>query len=162
MQNPMPMFGRGLKALSAILEKAETHCAMAKIDPAVLVGSRLFPDMLPFGRQVMIATDTAKAAAARLTGTENPRYEDVETTFEELRARIARTQEYLSSFPDAAFEGAEDRQISFKAGPRELRFTGAQYLPVWAVPNFYFHVTTAYNILRHNGVVIGKVDFLGG
>jgi uncharacterized protein len=162
MQNPMPMFGRSLKALSAILEKAEAHCAAARIDPAVLIAARLYPDMLPFARQVIIATDTAKAAAARLTGTENPRYEDVEASFEELRARIAKTREYLASHSDAAFEGAEDRQIAFKAGPRELTFTGAQYLPVWAIPNFFFHVATAYNILRHNGVPIGKVDFLGG
>lgn len=162
MQNPTPMFARTLKALSAILTKAEAHCAERKIDPAVLCAARLFPDMFPLTRQVMIATDHAKAAAARLTGTENPRFEDTETTMPDLRARIDKTIAFIQGFDDAAFEGAEDRTISFRAGQRDLTFTGAQYLPVWSIPNFYFHATTAYNILRHNGVALGKTDFLAG
>jgi hypothetical protein len=156
------MFARTLNALAALLTKAEAHCAERKIDPAVLCAARLFPDMFPLTRQVMIATDHAKAASARLTGTENPRFEDVETTMPDLRARIDKTVAFIREFDDAAFTGAEDRTISFKAGPRELTFTGAQYLPAWAIPNFYFHATTTYNILRHNGVPLGKADFLTG
>jgi hypothetical protein len=162
MESPIPLFVRTLNALSAILAKAEAHCADRNIDPAVLVSARLSPDMLPMGRQVMIATDHAKAMAARLTGVENPRFEDVETTFAELRARIGKALDFLGSVPEAAFAGAETRPVHIRAGQRELDFTGADYLRVWAIPNFFFHVTTAYNILRHNGVPLGKADFLAG
>lgn len=162
MENPVPMFARTLRALSNVLAKAEAHCAERKIDPAVLIAARLFPDMLPLSRQVMIASDHAKGMAARLTGTENPRFEDTETTFPELRARIARTLDFLATIPAAGFADADGRAIHLKAGPRELDFTGADYLTGWAIPNFYFHVTTAYNILRHNGVPLGKTDFLTG
>jgi hypothetical protein len=156
------MFARTLRALSAVLAKAEAHCAERKIDPAVLCAARLFPDMFPLTRQIMIATDHAKAVAARLTGTENPKFEDVETTLPDLRARIDRTLAFIGGFDDAAFADAEARTISFKAGPRDMAFSGADYLAAWAVPNFYFHATTAYNILRHNGVPLGKADFLTG
>lgn len=162
MESPVPLFARTLNALSNILAKAEAHCAERRIDPAVLIGARLFPDMLPLSRQVMIATDHAKGMAARLTGTENPRFEDVETTFPELRARIARTLDFLDSVPAGGFADADARPIHIKAGAREFDFTGADYLRIWAIPNFYFHVTTAYNILRHNGVPLGKADFLAG
>lgn len=162
MENPVPLFARTLNALSNVLAKAEAHAAEKKIDPAVLCAARLFPDMFPLTRQVMIATDHAKAVAARLSGTENPKFEDTETTMPELRARIEKTVSFIKGFDDAAFVGAEGRSISFKAGPREYTFTGADYLRIWAIPNFYFHATTAYNILRHNGVPLGKSDFLTG
>lgn len=162
MQNPLPPIAHSLRALSRILDKAEAHCARAKIAPAVILNDRLYPDMLPFVRQVQIATDHAKAIGARLAGIENPRFEDDETDFATLRARIGRTLEFLGAIPEEAFAGAEEREITLKAGPRELSFAAGQYLPYYAIPNFYFHMATAYNILRHNGVEIGKVDFLGG
>lgn len=162
MQSPVPMFRRTLTALSAILAKAEAHCAAQKIDPAVLVSSRLFPDMLPFARQVMIATDAAKGMVARLTGVENPSFPDVETTLPELRARIERCIAFLDTAAPEAFDAADTREVVIKTGRGELHFTGADFLATWAIPNFYFHVTTAYNILRHNGVPVGKADYLGG
>lgn len=162
MDSPVPLFSRTLSALSNILARAEAHAAERKIDPAVLLQARLYPDMLPLARQVMIATDHAKGMAARLTGTENPRFEDVETTFPDLRARIGRTLDFLGAIPADAFRDADARPVHIKAGPRELDFAGADYLRIWAIPNFYFHVTTAYNILRHNGVPLGKTDFLTG
>jgi len=162
MHNPLPPIIHSLRALSRIIDKAEAHCAQRRITPATLLNDRLYPDMLPFVRQVQIASDHAKGMGARLTGIENPRFEDDEADFAQLMARIARTVEFLSAIPEEAFKGAGERDITLKAGPRELNFTGAQYLPYYAIPNFYFHMTTAYNILRHNGVEIGKVDFLGG
>ena len=161
MQSPVPMFRRTLTSLSAILAKAEAHCEAHKIDPAVLVSARLFPDMLPFARQVMIATDAAKGMVARLTGVESPSFPDVETTLPELRARIERCVAFLDTAPPAAFEGAETREVVLKTQRGEVRFPGDEYLATWAIPNFFFHVTTAYNILRHNGVPIGKADYLG-
>ena len=145
MQNPIPNFTHPLRSLSAILAKAETHCEDRKIDPSVLLTARLFPDMMNFTRNVLVACDTAKGLAARLSQTENPSFEDNETTFAELQARIAKTIEFMETVPDAAFEGAEQRDVVMK----------------FAVPNFYFHMTTAYAILRHNGVEVGKRDFLG-
>ncbi|WP_210526985.1 DUF1993 domain-containing protein [Rubellimicrobium arenae] len=162
MQSPVPAFAHSLRALDAILAKAEAHCEARKIDPSVLVNDRLAPDMLPFKRQVMIATDHAKGATARLAGQEVPRFEDTESTFPELRERIGRTLAFIESVPEHTFEGAEARTITVKAGPRELTFPAPVYLGSFAVPNFYFHMTTAYNILRHNGVELGKRDFLGG
>ncbi len=162
MQSPIPTFSHSLKALSAILSKAEAHCAGRNIDPAVLLTARLFPDMFNTTRNVLAACDTAKGAAARLSGTQIPRYEDNETSFAELQARIQKTLDFMTGVPEAAFEDAEDRTIDMKAGTRELTFTGSDYLSIFATPNFYFHMSTAYNILRHNGVEIGKVDFLGG
>jgi hypothetical protein len=162
MDNPIPLFSHSLSALANVLAKAEAHAAERRIDPAVLFAARLFPDMLPMGRQVMIASDHAKAMAARLTGRENPRFEDTETSFAELRARIGKTLDFMQSVPAEDFAGADTRPIHVKAGGRELDFAGADYLRHWAIPNFFFHVTTAYNILRHNGVPLGKADFLGG
>jgi hypothetical protein len=161
MQNPVPGYTHALRSLSAILTKAEAHCEKRKIDPNALLAARLFPDMLNFTRNVLVACDTAKGLAARLSQTDNPGYEDNETTFAELQARIAKTIVFMESVSDAAFEGAEDRQIVMKFGPEERTFIGSAYFTGFANPNFYFHMTTAYDILRHNGVKIGKRDFLG-
>jgi hypothetical protein len=161
MQNPVPGYTHALRSLSAILTKAEAHCEKRKIDANALLTARLFPDMLNFTRNVLVACDTAKGLAARLSQTDNPGYEDNETTFAELQARIAKTIKFMESVPDAAFEGAEDRQIVMKFGPEERTFVGPAYFTGFANPNFHFHMTTAYNILRHNGVEIGKRDFLG-
>ena len=161
MQSPVPALAQSLRALDQILAKAEAHCEARKIDPAVLVNDRLAPDMLPFRRQVGMTCDHAKFAAARLSGAEAPRFEDTEQTFPELRERVAKTLAFIESVPEAAFEGADGKTISLKAGPRELSFPAPAYLSGFATPNFYFHLTTAYNILRHNGVELGKRDFLG-
>ncbi|TNC74629.1 DUF1993 domain-containing protein [Rubellimicrobium roseum] len=162
MQSPVPALAHSLRALDRILQKAEAYCEARRIDPAVLVNDRLAPDMLPLRRQVGMACDHAKFVAARLSGQEAPRFEDTEQTFAELRERIARTLAFVEAVPEAAFEGAEARTITVKAGPRELTFPAPVYLGSFALPNFYFHMTTAYNILRHDGVELGKLDFLGG
>jgi uncharacterized protein len=155
------IFTHTLGNLSAILEKGIAHAAAKKFDSNVLVTSRLAPDMLPLSRQVQIACDLAKNSAARLAGVEPPRFEDNEKTIEELRARIAKTVEYLKTIPAGALEGSEERDIKVPAGERTLEFKGLAFVQRWAIPNVFFHVTTAYNILRHNGVDIGKRDFLG-
>lgn len=162
MQSPVPFFTHSLTALSKILDKAEAHAAARNLKPEVLPQSRLIADMLPMWRQVTIACDHAKGAAARLAGHEVPTFADTETTLAELKDRITKTIAFIQKLPDAAFDGAEARTIAVKAGPRELTFPATQYLHGYAVPNFYFHMTTCYNILRANGVEIGKVDFLGG
>lgn len=162
MHAPTSHFIHSLTALSAILGKAEAHAEAKKIKPDVLPQARLIADMFPLWRQVTIVTDHAKGASARLAGLEVPSYPDTETTVAELQARIAKTIAFLKSIPDSAYEGAEARTITVKAGPRELTFPALQYLHSYAVPNFYFHMTTTYNILRANGVDVGKVDFLGG
>lgn len=156
------LFASVLKNLSWLLEKAAANAASRKFEPAVLLGARLAPDMLPLTRQVQIACDIAKNSVARLAAQEPPRFEDNETTIEQLRARIARTIDYLGSVPASAFEGAETRDIRFPARERSFEFKGLDYLQRWAIPNVFFHVTTAYNILRHNGVDLGKNDYLGG
>lgn len=155
------VFATTLTNLSGLLEKGAAHATARKFDPGVLVSARLAPDMFPLSRQVQIACDLAKNSAARLAGQEPPRFEDNEKTLEELRARIARTIDYLRSLPAAALEGSEDRDIRVPAGERTLEFKGLAFLQRWAIPNVFFHVTTAYNILRHNGVELGKRDFLG-
>ena len=160
-QASAPRFANTLKNLSAILEKAQAHCETRKIDPLAITSSRLFPDMFPFNRQIYIATDTAKGAVSRLAGVEIPKYDDVEQTFPELRARLARTVDFLMSVPAAKIEGSADKDISIKLGGKDTVLKGAQYLLGHAYPNFYFHSATAYNILRHNGIEIGKRDFLG-
>jgi len=152
---------RALTALAAILEKGAAHCEAKKIDPAVLVSARLFPDMFPLSRQVQIATDIAKAGAARLAGQAPPSFEDTETTFPELIARVRRTIDFLATFREEQFAGAEDRTVTWKTRAREMSMQGVQYVQTWVHPNVYFHVTTAYNILRHSGVELGKKDFLG-
>jgi hypothetical protein len=158
----VPVFAHSLEALAKVLTKAEANAAERKIDLAVLFNARLAPDMLALKNQVQLASDHAKGAPSRLTGRENPRYEDNEQTFADLHARIAKTRDYLATFTAAEFEGAEERPIVIKGRTRELNFTGLNYLRHFALPNFFFHVTTAYDILRHNGVPLAKVDFLGG
>jgi hypothetical protein len=158
----VPPLEIGLNALSAILDKAAAFAAAKKIDPSVLLNSRLAPDMFPFVRQVQIATDLAKNGAARLAGVEPPRYEDNEKTIEELKARLARTVAYIKTLDTRAIDGAADRHITFPLGPSnkgEMR--GDDYLNHFVLPNVYFHLTTAYDILRHCGLEIGKQDFLG-
>jgi hypothetical protein len=155
------IFIHTLGNLSAILEKGAGLAAQKKFDSAVLVSSRLAPDMLPLSKQVQIACDTAKKGAARLAGVDAPAFDDNEKTIEELRTRIARTIDYLKTLPASAFDGAEERDIKVPAGDRTLEFKGLSYLQRWVLPNLFFHVTTAYNILRHNGVEIGKRDYLG-
>tara|TARA_B110000305_G_C19178600_1_gene510849 strand:+ start:106 stop:600 length:495 start_codon:yes stop_codon:yes gene_type:complete len=157
----VPVVTHFLKNLSAILEKGEDFCKEKEIDQAVIVNSRLAPDMFTLARQVQIACDVAKGCGARLSGTESPKHEDTEATFAELQARIQKTIEFLESVPADSIDGSEDKEIKFKAGPYELEFTGQSYLNTFALPNLYFHITTAYNILRHNGVAVGKMDFLG-
>jgi len=153
---------RSLKNLDAIVGKAEAYAnADENIDPATLVQARLYPNMRPFIFQIRVATDTAKGAAARLSGRAVPSWPDEETTFAEVHERIGKAIDYLSGFKPADFTGAEKRAIEFKLGPRSVKFTGISYIADFVLPNFYFHVTTAYNILRHNGVVIGKRDYLG-
>ncbi len=156
------VFVHALGNLAALLEKGQQSAQARGFDPLVLVGARLAPDMFPLSRQVQIACDVAKGAAARLAGQDPPRFADEEKTLDELRERIARTIAYIRSVPAAAFAGAEDRDIRVPAGERTLEFKGLDYLGNWAIPNVFFHVTTAYNILRHNGLPIGKRDFLGG
>ncbi len=155
------IFTHALGNLFSILDKGVAHAAARKFDSGVLVSSRLAPDMLPLSKQVQIACDVAKNSVARLAGVEPPRFEDNEKTMDELKARIAKTIDYLKSIAPGSLEGSEDRDIKVPAGERTLEFKGLAFLQRWAIPNVFFHVTTAYNILRHNGVEIGKRDFLG-
>lgn len=157
----IPVAIRALGNLSALLQKGAAFCEEKNIDGLVLTSARLAPDMYPLSRQVQIACDVSKGCGARLSGTESPKHEDTETTFEELQARIAKTIAYLETLAAGSIDGNEDKEIRFNAGPYELEFTGESYLNTFVLPNLYFHVTTAYNILRHNGVAIGKMDFLG-
>ena len=156
-----PRFANALRNLSAILDKAQAHAEAKKLDPAVLGGLRLIADMLPLSRQVQIACDTAKGAVARLAGAEIPKHEDTEQTIAELKARIAKTLDFIGSLPAAKIDGSEEREVVMKMRGQDVKFTGLQYLMGHAYPNFYFHCTTAYNLLRANGVEIGKRDFLG-
>ena len=158
----IPPLKRMLNNLSAILKKAQDHAETKKIEPSVLITARLFPDMYPLSRQVQIATDMCKGAAARLANVEVPKYEDTEISFADLQARIAKTIAFLESIKPEQLENSESRDITMNAGGRTLEFTGQQYLLNWVNPNVYFHVTTAYDILRHNGVELSKRDFLGG
>jgi uncharacterized protein len=156
------MFAQLLRGLDANLDKAAAHCAANKIDPAALTGARLFPDMLPFTRQVQLACDFAVRAAFRLAGQEPPRMPDEETTFDELKARIAKALGAIESLDKGAFQGSESRTVTFPMGPAGMQsYAGSAYLFNFAVPNFAFHVTTAYAILRENGVALGKRDFMG-
>lgn len=155
------IFTRTLGNLSAFLEKGQAHATQRKFEPAVLLGSRLAPDMFTLTRQVQLACDLAKNSVARLTGQEPPRFPDTEASFEELHARIARTIDYIKGVPASALEGAETRDIKVPTRDRTLEFKGLEFLQHWAIPNVLFHVTTAYAILRHNGVELGKRDFLG-
>lgn len=161
-QASIPVFIRMLGNLSAILSKAAAHAEAKSIDPSVLINARLAPDMFALARQVQIASDSAKGCGARLAGVEVPSFPDDETTFEQLQARIAKTIEFLKGLKEEQFAGAENRTIELKLRNREVSFKGSDFLLGFANPNFYFHITTAYDILRHNGVEVGKMDFLGG
>ena len=153
---------RALRNLDAIVGKAEAYAAADEgIDPNTLIQARLHPNMRPFVFQIRTATDTAKGAVARLTAREIPSWADDEASFADIHARLRKAIDYLSGFKPEDFEGAAERPIELKLGPNTVKFTGASYLGNFVLPNFFFHVTTAYNILRHNGVVIGKRDFLG-
>lgn len=156
-----PIFRRMLGNLAAILNKAATHAETRKIDPTVLCNARLFPDMLPLIKQVQIASDTAKGCIARLAGIEIPKFEDDEVSFADLQARIAKTIVFLESVPAGQVDGSEGRDISLQIRDKKLEMKGQDFLINRAIPNFYFHITTAYNILRHNGIEIGKNDYLG-
>jgi len=160
-QASIPAFVRILTNLSAILTKAEAHAAAKKIDSSVFINARLAPDMFPLARQIQIASDGVKGCAARLAGIDVPSYADTETTFAELQARIAKAVAFMQSVKPAQIDGSEERDIQLKVGGHEFKFKGQAYLLTFVIPNFYFHVTTAYAILRHNGVEIGKQDFLG-
>jgi hypothetical protein len=160
-QASAPRFANTLGNLAVVLDKAQAHCEARKIDPLILTGFRLYPDMFPFSRQVQIACDTAKGATARLAGVEIPKHEDTERTFPELKARIAKTLDFLQSVKAERVEGSEEKEIVLQMRSGERRYGALQYLLGHALPNVYFHVTTAYNILRHNGVELGKQDYLG-
>ena len=158
----VPAFLQILGSLSGILTKAEKHCAAKNIKPEVLLGARLYPDMLPFSKQVQLASDFAAKGCARLTGSEVPATPDTEKTFEELKQRLAKTIDYVKAFKPAQFEGADAREVTFPIGPTNtLTLKGQQFVNNFAFPNFYFHAATAHGILRHNGVEVGKRDFLG-
>jgi hypothetical protein len=160
-QASVPQFLRMLGNLASILEKAESWAAEKKIDPAVLLNMRLAPDMFPLKRQLQIATDSAKGCAARLAGVDIPSYPDTEETFAELKARLQKTIDFLASFTPAQIDGSEDKAIVLNFPSMELKFSGRDYLFNFVQPNFYFHLTTAYAILRHNGLDVGKMDFIG-
>ena len=160
-QASVPRFVNILGNLSNILDKAQAHVDAKKIDATALTTYRIFPDMLPMSKQVQIACDTAKGVIARLAGVDIPAYEDNEVTLADLKARVAKTIAFIQTFTPAQIDGTEDKAIVTKRGDKETHYKGMQFLLGHAVPNFYFHVMTTYNILRHNGVEIGKRDFLG-
>jgi len=160
-QSSVGVFEQTLKALSAVLDKAEAHAQAKKFDPAVYLTLRLRPDMFTFAGQIQRVSDHAKNASARLAGVEAPRFEDNETSFAELKARIEKTLAYLATLEPAALELGAEREITFPLGPNKVHMRGDNYLLHFALPNFYFHLTTAYDILRYAGVEIGKRDFLG-
>jgi len=150
-----------LGALKKLIDKAEAHCAARKIDPEAFLRMRLFPDMFPFTKQVQLASDFAKGTAARLSGVANPPMPDTEASFAELRERLQKTLDFLASVPREAFDGAAAREIVFRTRGQDVTAPGRVYAGTIGLPQFYFHMTTAYNLLRHGGVEIGKADFLG-
>jgi uncharacterized protein len=160
-QASIPVFVRQLNALSAILAKAAAHAESQQLDPAQYTSARLAADMLPLTSQVFIATDMAKGCAARLAGVDVPTYEDTESTLPELQARIEKTVAFLQGFQASQIDGAEGKAITLKLRNGERHFIGIDYLLVFVLPNFFFHVTTAYDLLRQQGVPLGKLDFLG-
>lgn len=158
----VPAFLQILGSLTGILTKAEAHCKAKNIQPDVLLGARLYPDMLPLSRQIQLACDFATKGCARLTQSEVPSTPDTEKTFDELKARLGKTADYVKAFKPSQFDGADARDVTFPAGPdKTMTVKGQQFLSHFALPNFYFHAATAHDILRHNGVEIGKRDFLG-
>ena len=159
----VPVFQQMLNALSDVLKKAEAHATEKNIDPNAFLQARLYPDMFPLVRQVQIAVDFAKGVSSRLAEVEIPKYDDTETTFAELQARLNKTLDWLATVPASSIDGREDAEITFPVGRDKTRtMTGEAYLKHWAIPNLFFHVTTAYALLRHNGVDLGKVDYLAG
>lgn len=160
-QASAPRFVSMLTNLAGILDKAAAHAEAKKIDPLVLTGGRLYPDMFPLARQVQIACDNAKGAVARLAGVEVPKYEDTEQSFDDLKARIAKTIAFVNSIQPAQIDGSEERDIHLKLGKLEVSWKGMQYLLGFALPNFHFHVMTAYAILRHDGIELVKRDYIG-
>jgi hypothetical protein len=161
-QASIPQLTKMLSNLSNILKKGETFANAKGVDGKVLVEDRLAPDMFPLAKQVQIACDQVKNGMARLAGVEPPKFEDNETTFAQLQERIAKTIAFANSIQAVQVDGTEAKEIKFSIKEWNFEFVGEQYLLTWIIPNFYFHVTTAYNILRHNGVEIGKSDYLGG
>jgi hypothetical protein len=161
-QASVPAYTQMLKSLSAVLKKAEAHAEAKKIDPSVFVNARLYPDMAPLARQIQIATDQVKGGLSRLSGSEPPSWADTETTFAELQARIQKALDFAAAIKPEQIDGSEDRQIVLKIGGTDMPFKGQQFLINFSLPNFYFHIVTAYDILRHNGVEIGKRDYMGG
>ena len=157
----IPVLTSGLVSLSAILKKAQTYAQENKIEETVLTSGRLYPDMFPLSRQVQITCDMSKGCGARLAGVDNPGFEDTETSFDELLERVQKTIDFLDSLSESDINASANKEIKFKAGPAELEFIGENYVRDWVYPNFYFHLTTTYNILRHNGLAIGKLDYLG-
>jgi hypothetical protein len=157
----VPVFVKSLGSLSAILDKAAAHAETRKIDPTVLLTARLYPDMFALTKQVQVACDFAKGSVARLAGQEPPKYEDTETSFDDLKARISRTIAFVQGFAEAQLEGSETREVSLKIRDQVLTYKGYPYLAHIALPNFFFHAVTAYDILRHHGVELGKRDFIG-
>ena len=160
-ESSIPVLVRNLNNLSAYLAKGADYASEKEIDDAVLVNARLFPNMFDLAHQIQIACDVSKKAAARLSGIEAPSFEDNEASFEELQTRISNTIKFLESVPADQIDGTEEKQITLPAGDKEFKFSGRDYLQTFVLPNVYFHAVTAYNILRHNGVEIGKMDFLG-
>ncbi len=160
-QGSAPVFTHNLKNLSKLLKKAAADCKARGYEPSVLLNTRLAPDMFPLIRQVQVATDNAKGCCARLTGVDNPVFEDNESTFPELQERIKRTLAFIRSLKAAQYLGSDVRVVVMKTPIGNLTFNGVDYLNGWALPNFYFHYSAAYNLLRHNGVQLGKLDFLG-
>jgi hypothetical protein len=160
-QASVPVFVQLLSALNKILDKAAAHAAARKIEPSVLLNTRLFPDMFPFVRQVQVAADFAKNCAGRLAGVEPPKHPDDEKTFEELKARLEKTIAFIKTLTPAQIDGSEDKEITFPVAGKPTTFKGQQYLLNSAMPNFYFHVAAAYSILRANGIDVGKRDFMG-
>jgi len=157
----IPTFLLSLRNLKAILQKGAAHAESKKYDPNLLASTRLAADMLPLTRQVQIASDAAKGAAARLAGVDPPKFEDNEQTLADLIARVDKTIDFLQSFKPEQLDGSEERTITIQTPRQTFSFPGLVFLRHWALPNFFFHVTTAYNLLRHNGVDIGKADYLG-
>jgi hypothetical protein len=160
-QASVPVFARMLENLSTVLAKGAAHAEARKIDPAIFINARLAPDMFPLSRQVQIASDAAKGCIARLAGAEVPSYADTESTFPELHERVAKTIAFVNSFAAPQIDGSEERTVTLKLRGEETKFRGQDFLFRLALPNFFFHVTTAYAILRHNGVEVGKTDYLG-
>ena len=160
-ENSLPVMQRMMRNLIGVLDKAEAHAAAKKIDPDVLPNARLAPDMFPLKRQVQIVADMAKAATARLAGAEMPKWDDNETTLADLKSRLQKSIDYLATIKPAQLEGSETRDVNLTIGGQPKTLKGHQYLMTHAYPHFFFHVATAYDILRHNGVEIGKRDYLG-